>query len=207
MPKNYTTMPSLNGNLLVSTDFETTGPDPDRHEIIQIAFVPLDHNLEPVETIRPFYSNIAPMHPETADPESTRVHKLDLDWLRVHAPSQDRVQDNFLKWVEGIELAFDRRLVILAHNVSFEVKFLTKWLGQRGYDSIFNNQVRDSMSFAAGLNDMAFQRGRKPLFDRVALGWLCNHFAVVNDHAHDALADSIAAAKVYKKLLQVDIIA
>ncbi|MGN6133782.1 MAG: 3'-5' exonuclease [Aureliella sp.] len=199
-------MPTLNGNLLVSVDLESTGPDPDRHEIIQLAMLPLGHDLEPVTGIRPFYTNIAPMHPETVDPESTAVHGLDLDDLLLHAPSSDRVLEKFYKWFEGLELAFDRRLVMLAHNCPFESKFLSKWLGQKGYDRFFNHQTRDSMHFASALNDMAFQRGCKPPFERVSLAWLSNHFGIVNERAHDALADAVVCAKVYKKLLQTDII-
>lgn len=206
MPKNYTAMPHSNGNLMVAVDIETTGADTTRHEIIQVAMLPIGHNLEPVKDIKPFYTNIAPMHPETADPESTRVHKLDLDELMIHAPSSDRVQENFYKWVESIELAFDRRLIMLAHNVSFETKFISHWLGQSTYDRYFNNQSRDSMHTALTINDMAFARGCKPPFDRVSLTWLADHFGIPHEQAHDALADCVTCAKVYKKLLQMDII-
>lgn len=206
MPKNYTTMPTLNGNLLVAVDIETTGSQAGWHEIIQIGMVPLDHNLDPCTEIRPFYTNIAPLYPERADPESTRVHGLDLNELMIHAPARDRVEEDFVRWVEKVELAFDRRLVMLAHNCPFETKFISAWLGQKTYDTFFNHQSRDTMSVAIGINDMAFQRGRKPPFERVSLSWLCNHFAIVNDRPHDALADALVTAPLYKKLLQFDII-
>lgn len=206
MPKNYTTQPHWHGNMLAAIDFETTGGDENKHEIIQIAIVPLGLDYEPLSTIQPFYTSIAPMHPELADPGATAVHGINLDDLMVYAPSHDQVEDMLIRWVADLELAYERRIIPLAHNWSFECRFMQKWLGFDLFQKMFQVSARDPMVVATAINDMAFLRGRRAPFERVSNGWLCEHFGIVNEHAHDALYDCYATAKVYKKLLETDLI-
>jgi len=99
MPKHYSALPQHNGNLLCAVDLETTGSDPKRHEIIQIAFAPLNVNYEVHEGIAPFYMNIKPMTPETADPAATRVHGLNINDLVNHGVDPERVAEKFEDWL------------------------------------------------------------------------------------------------------------
>lgn len=205
MPKNYQALPQFHGNLICAIDIETTGADVKLHDIIQLAVVPLDHNYEPLTTIPAFTSYMRPLRPENADPEATRVHNIDLDSLAV-APTAERVIDRWIEWVNRIELAFDRRLIMLAHNSAFEHRFLIKLLGDKLYYTLFNANTRDSLTLALGINDMAVQQGKAPPFERCNMGWLCNHFGIDNPKAHDAYHDAIACAKLYQALLKVDVI-
>ena len=206
MPKHYSALPQMNGNLVCAVDIETTGADPDKHEIIQVAFAPLNTNYEMLEGVRPFYMDVAPLTPETADPAATRVHGLSLDDLVASAPHPDRVLEKFYTWFENLELAFDRKLIMLAHNHSFEVKFLSKFFGPDYFNKAFNACTRDSMGAAIAVNDHAVFHGRRPPFERVSLPWLCEHFGISNPKAHDALADATAGALVYRNILQMDIL-
>lgn len=206
MPKHYSSLPQHNGNLICAVDIETTGADPFTHEIIQVAFVPLDTNYEMLKGVRPFYTDVRPLSPETADPAATRVHGLGMDELVTHAPHPDRVLEKFEKWVEDLELAFDRKLIMLAHNGSFEVKFLERWFGPAFFNKAFNACSRDSMLAAIAVNDHAVFHGRRPPFERVSLPWLCEHFGINNPKAHDAFADATAGALVYRNILQMDIL-
>ncbi len=54
------------------------------------------------------------------------------------------------------------------------------------------------MLLAIAINDKAAMRGEAIPFNRVGLGSLCNKFNVVNSNAHDALADALAEAEVYR---------
>lgn len=50
------------------------------------------------------------------------------------------------------------------------------------------------------MNDRAAFAGQEVPFARVGLQSLCNRLGVVNQRPHDALADSLAEAEVYRAL-------
>jgi len=206
MPKHYSSLPQHNGNLICAVDLETTGSDPDKHEIIQLAFVPLDTDYTMLETIEPFYMNVKPLHPETADPAATRVHGLNLDHLVLNGVDPDEVNERFEDWFADLELAFDRRLIMLAHNCQFEIKFLSKLFGPHFMERVFNFQTRDSMAAAIYINDHAVMQGKVPPFDRVNLTHLCTVLGIKNPKEHDAFADATAGALVYRELLKMDVL-
>jgi DNA polymerase III epsilon subunit-like protein len=193
----------LNGNLLCSVDLETTGRRAGYHEIIQIACVPLNSELKPSATIRPFYMEMKPDFPERAEAQALHKNHLSLTDLLQCAPSQDRVRDLFTEWFEGLDLPFKKSLVPLAHNWAFEASWLKEWLGITLFDDIWFSHARDGMLLAIAINDRAAMRGEAIPFNRVGLGSLCNKFHVVNANAHDALADALAEAEIYRALLQM----
>ena len=193
--------PHLDGNLMAAVDLETTGTQPGYQEIIQIAVLPLDSNLRPLDGTLPFYTHIRPHHPERETPAATQKHKIPMTELMLHAPESDRVADWLVEWFEALRLPFKRCLVPLAHNWAFESSFLKAWLGVPMVDQMFHSHARDSMLYAVSLNDLADFRGLKKPFEHVSLGSLCTKLGIVNVNAHDALSDCIAEAEVYRTLL------
>lgn len=206
MSKIYPGLTTINGNLLVAIDLETTGREPGYHEIIQIAILPLDNNIRPLKDVRPFYTTIRPDYPERQEPGAARVHRLTLSELLLHAPTQDRVADYLLEWFHHLELPHSRTLTPLAQNWSFERAFLTAWLGVDMVDTLFHPLARDPMSFAIALNDQAAFRGEELPFAHVGLGSLCNRFGITNETAHDALSDCFATAEVYRAMLALNLV-
>ncbi|MBX7136243.1 MAG: 3'-5' exonuclease [Fimbriimonadaceae bacterium] len=205
MSKVYPGMHHLYGNVLAVVDLETSGRRAGYHEIIQIAVVPLNEDIRPMEEVRPFYTTVAPLHPERADKRSTKVHGLCIEDLVAHAPHPDRVQDMLLEWYAKLDLPVGKCLVPLAHNWAFEASFLKAWLGVDLTSELFHSNARDSMLYALSINDRATFEGEHPPFKRVNLDALCKKFNVANTHAHDALADSIAEAEVYRAMLTTNL--
>jgi len=201
--QTYPGLLHLNGNLLVSVDLETTGRQPGYHEIIQIACVPLGPELRPAQGLMPFYTEIKPNFPERAEQQAQFKHNISTEQLLLHAPDQDKVKDLFVEWFERLDLPFKKSLVPLAHNWAFEASFLKEWLGTVLFEEVWHSHARDGMLLAISINDRAAMRGEPIPFNRVGLGSLCNKFHVVNANAHDALADALAEAEVYRALLQV----
>ncbi len=201
MSKVYLGMKHLYGNILAAVDVETSGRRPGHHEIIQIAILPLDNDIRPLARVRPFYTTVRPQFPEREDPQSTKVHGIKFSDLVLHAPDQGRVQDMLIEWWKSIDLPVGKCLVPLAHNWSFESGFLKAWLGVDLAHEIFHSHARDAMTYALSLNDRAAFRGEKPPFSYVGLTALCKHFKVHNDQPHDALADCLAEAEVYRAML------
>lgn len=193
-------MLSLNGNTLAVVDVETTGEEPGFHEIIQVAIVPLDQELEP--KYRPFYTMIRPEFLDRAQPEAMRAHGISEEDL-VKAPSKETVMEALEEWYEGLEIPMNRRLMPLCQNASFDVPFMKAFLGPRHYETFFGHQVRDTMPFALGLNDSAAFAAESLPFGWVGLKPLCQHFGIDISQYHDSLADCLATAKVYRELLRM----
>lgn len=195
----FTSLPHLRGNPFAIVDVETTGLVAGYHEIIQIAIVPLNLDLD-VAQVRPFYYNIKPNNPEHAESQAGVVHGINIDDLLLNAPTQDKVLDYLLEWFSELPLGHERRLTPIAHNWGFERGFLTSWLGPDLMNSIFHPHPRDTMIYALMLNDRAAMMGKDPPFPRVGLVDMCRRLGIPLERAHDALADCMATAKLYSTL-------
>lgn len=196
-------MLTLNDNILAALDLETTGLLDGYHEIVQIGVVPLDHNLDPMD-ISPFYMNVQPKHPERASKKAMEVNGLDMEVL-MRCPTIWQVADCFGEWFDTLGLPSDKKLIYLTQNAPFDIAFMKHWLGLRGFDKYFHRRGRDTMFMAAGLNDQAAWKNRPIPFKRVGLKDLCQELGVQLDDHHDALADCIATAKVYREMLRYEI--
>jgi DNA polymerase III epsilon subunit-like protein len=189
-----------NNNLLCAIDVETTGLDSGKHEIIQIAVVPLRGDLTVNTAIPPFYTEIAPMHPERVEKGAFRVNKLNLEKIVETGMDAYRVADLFDEWVQRLNLPFRKKIMPLAHNFPFESRFLHSWLGQLSYDSFFYG-YRDTMAIVNMLNDMADMQNTPWPFPKINLEYVCSQLKVENLNPHDALGDAVATAECYRKLV------
>lgn len=205
MTKTYNGLVHLNGNVMAAVDFETTGKKPGYHEPIQVAIIALDADLRPLTGVRPFYHDISPKYPERAENDAMSVNKIDLEYLKLHAASADKIADILYEWWERLDLPFDKKLIPLAHNWPFENGFFRAWLGDELTEKFFHGHARDSMSYALSLNDRAAFRGEPVPFAKVGLGTLCKKFKVINAQAHDAMSDAMAEAELYRSMLHYDL--
>lgn len=192
---------NLNNNMMVAVDVETTGLLAGYHEIVQIAVVPLNSELQPCEDHRPFYISIRPDHPERQK-GAAGVHGLKMDELLSMSVSQEKAADLFDEWFVNLELPYKKRLAPLAHNWAFERGFLSHWLGLETFDAIFHPYARDTWVLATIINDAAAWHGRECPFTRIKLGAMCERFGFNVLNAHDALSDALATAKLYREMLR-----
>jgi DNA polymerase-3 subunit epsilon len=188
---------TLNDNVLAAMDTETTGRDPYYHEVIQIAIVTLDYNLDPCKT---FYTNIRPEHPERMEQDAVRTHGITLDVLETY-PDKHEMMDHLWDWFQELNLAPSKRLIPLCHNSQFDIPFVQQCLGQDFYNSMFGFPTRDSQALVTAMMDRAAYQGLAIPYPRAALGKVCEKLGIPLDDAHDALADALATARVYKRLL------
>ncbi len=186
--------------MVASIDCETTGTVAGFHEIIQLAIVPLDHQLKSLDGWCPFYTNIQPNHPERIDKEAFKINGLNLNAL-MDAPNQDRVIDLFEEWFETLPLPADGKLIPLSHNYIFEHAFLNAWLGKPTFDRYFHYHARDAMQLALAIKDKLALAGLELPFESISLVNLCEIYGIKNNNAHDALADALAEAELYRTLL------
>jgi DNA polymerase III epsilon subunit-like protein len=196
-------MLTLNGNVIAAVDLETTGLLDAYHEIVQVCVLPLDGNLDPMD-ISPFVMYVKPEHPERASEMAMKVNGLDMDML-LNCPDQWQVADCFDEWFATLDLPADKKFIYLTQNAPFDIAFMKQWLGLLGFEKYFHRRGRDTMFMAAGLNDQAAWKNKPIPFHRVGLKDLCKTFGVTLDNHHDALADCIATAKVYRELLRFEL--
>lgn len=192
----------LQGNLLCAVDVETTGFLVGKHDVVQVAVLPLDSDFRLLTTVMPFYMNLQPKRPENIDPDAMRTSRLNLADLIINGCEPYKAADLFVEWFYGLELGLDKRIVPVAHNWQFDKGFMVDWLGAKTYDAHFHYSYRDTMIALNFLNDRAAFNCETIPFSKLSLGHLCSVLGVVNDKPHDALADCAATAECYRRLLQ-----
>jgi len=166
----------------------------------------LDSDIRPIPSIRPFNMTVRPKHPTRQEKAAGCVPHHNLADLLLYAPESEKVADMLVEWFDRLELPFGKVLVPLVQNWAFESSFLKAWLGPNLVDKLFSSHARDPMLYAIAMNDKAAFMGEELPFNRVGLGPLCNKLNVINANPHDALADCLAAAEVYRALLHLDIV-
>jgi len=176
---------------LAFIDLETTGLDPNKHEIIEIGCIvarQVSQNGQgcTLEKIEEFEIRVKPEHLETAEPEALRINGYnETDW--VFASDLAQALKTLSDKTEGA--------MMIAHNLTFDWSFLEKAFAKTG--------VLNKMDFhRIDLLSVAFARlYHETKVDKFSLRALTEYFGLTNERAHTALADIRVSFEVYKKLL------
>lgn len=193
-----------NHALLTVIDVETTGFDCAYHDVVQVACLPLDPiTLDPHPDHRPFYQNIRPKYLARIEAEAMDVNGLDIDELNL-CPSREEVAEALLNWYRSMNLPVGKRLIPLTHNSPFDIPYMQQWLGHDLFYEIFSRRGRDTMYLAGGIQDAYAYKGLELPFNELGLKDLCKQFGINIDDHHDALADCIATAQLYRELLRME---
>ena len=200
-------MQHWNGNQLCMIDCETTSLDITRGEIIQLAILPLDSNIEPRQDVEPFCIYMQPRYPDRVEEEALKVNGITMEELFSKGFDQDVAIDLLESWIVKLDLPHNKygrpkKIIPAGQNyVGFDKFFLMRWLGQSHYDELFDYHVPDTMCTACYLNDRAAMRGDTVPFSKVNLTYLASTLKIPHERAHDALQDAFVAAQVYKRML------
>lgn len=160
-------------------DTETTGLDPrDGHKVIEIGCVEL---VNKIKTGRVFHAYI---NPEREVPnDAFRIHGISTEFLQ-DKPTFDKVAQDFVDFVKDAQL--------IAHNASFDMKFINFELRQCNLEIIERACVVDSLQIA---------RNKFPGASN-SLDALCKRFGIDTSKRikHGALLDAELLADVYLEL-------
>ncbi len=162
-------------------DTETTGFDPfEGHRIIEIGCVEL---INHVPTGRTYQQYINPERSMSED--NIAVHGLTEEFLS-DKPVFREIADGFLEFIGSDSM-------LIAHNASFDMKFLNAELSWLGYQPLSQDRVIDTLILAR----------KKFPGKRNNLDELCKRFQIDNSNRtfHGALLDSELLADVYLELL------
>ena len=200
-------MQHWNGCQCCAIDCETGGLDSCFHEILQLCILPLDSNFEPRKDVLPFYIHFKPDYPNQVDPAALKINKLNLAKLINEGLDKEQAKDLLEAWIKKLGLPMNRsgynrcKIVPLGQNYAFDKGFIIQWLGQDLYDEWFHYHFRDTMTTALFQNDRAAMHAESVPFPKVNLGYLCSQLKIKLDRGHDSLADCLATAAVYRKMI------
>lgn len=176
---------------LAFIDTETTGTDPNKHEIIELAVIVVkqtqrDGKGPKIEIVEECEWKIKPEHIENAEEAALRVNGYnEVDWM--FAVDRKKAMEEFSKKTQSC--------TFVSHNLVFDYAFVTKAFEETGVENRMHYAKLDTISIAfARLYDA-------PTADKFSLRALCELLKVENSKAHTALADTKALVEVYKKLM------
>lgn len=161
-------------------DTETTGLDPKSgHRVVEIGCVEMVHKLR---TGNSFHQYINPLRDMPAQAQA--VHGISSDFL-LDKPVFADIAQSFVDFVGDDS-------ILVAHNASFDMKFINHELKTHGYAMIGENRVIDTLAMA---------RGKFPGAP-ASLDALCRRFDVdlSRRDKHGALLDAELLAEVYIEL-------
>ncbi len=159
-------------------DVETTGGDPKRDRITEIAVILFDGQ----EQINSFTSLVNPQM--AISPYITRMTGIDNDMVK-DAPHFYEIAKEVVEITQGA--------VFVAHNVRFDYSFIQKEFRQLGYT--FTRPQ---------LCTVKLSRRVIPGLSSYSLGNLCQELQITNERPHRAWADAEATTHLLKLLLDRD---
>jgi DNA polymerase-3 subunit epsilon len=162
-------------------DTETTGMDPaDGDKLVEIGCIELENHMP---TGRTYHQYINPERDVPA--EAVAVHGLTQEKLK-NEPTFGEIVGDFLDFI-----GTDSKLI--AHNASFDVKFMNAELKTYGFPALEPKRIIDTLAMAR----------KKFPGSPASLDALCRRFNIDNTSRtlHGALLDSELLAEVYLELL------
>jgi DNA polymerase III epsilon subunit-like protein len=178
---------------LAFIDTETSGLDPDKHEIIELAVVLVKQTDRPgkgpkIEVIAEKDWKIKMVNREAAEDQALRVNGYnEVDWM--FAVDLESALKEFVKLTEGA--------TFVSHNLTFDYAFISKAFSKTGVENRMHYGKLDTISIAfARLYDI-------PQAQSFSLKALAQLFKIENKKSHTALSDTITLVEIYKKLMGI----
>lgn len=176
---------------LAFVDIETTGFEPERHEIIELGLVlvrQLGDKGQEFEVIEELEFKIKPERIQDADPQSLKVNGYDPSaWIFA----------NTLTEAMKVFAEKTKDAIFVAHNLTFDYSFIDKAFKTTAIENKMFYPKIDTISLAFA------KLHANPKIDKFRLQKLCEYFGVQNERAHSALADTRALFEVYKRLMNL----
>ena len=158
-------------------DTETTGLDPQKHEIIEIAVK---------SPLGVFHSLVKPQHIETAEPKALEMNGYAANPDRWDsAPTIEEVLPSVMLHLSGCIMA--------GHNVGFDKDFL-----QEAHINLYCARL----PFYHFLDTVTLAMEQIPDLTRFNLNVVCDVLGVSNEGAHTALVDVLRCESAMNKMLR-----
>lgn len=181
-------------NKVLWIDLETTGLDPEKHGVIQIACV-YEENKQVVSKIN-IQTNI--FDGDLIDPRAMDVNKVFEEDMKRFAHPSEAFKDliTFLERHVN-KLDYNDRMYLAGYNVGFDINFLKKWFEKNknyNFNKYFYRKHIDVMQAVIFLSYYNFIHP-----ENHRLTTLCEYYDIYLD-AHDAMSDILATRELSNKL-------
>jgi DNA polymerase-3 subunit epsilon len=177
-------------------DVETTGLDPTRHEVIDVAIVfdaeaipadaPWTRHLRREGPAAVWHTRIRPERIEDAEPKALEVNGYTPEaWA--DAPTADQVVDTI------VELLVESKAVLVGHNVTFDRDFIAALVRRQGRTARLGYHTVDTVTLCytslvpCGLTALSLDNVRR-------------FIDIPTQGSHAALKDALDAREVYYRL-------
>lgn len=181
------------GFVPIVLDLETSGSDPDKHGILEIAAVCPSMKEGHLSLDHIFHRHVALNDGVDIDPEASRVHNIPIDHPFRFAISLKEMLEDFRTYIErNCERYHSRRGIIVGHNPSFDMAFLNRACAAYGIElPVHSYTFIDTAS-------MGLLRHRETVLAR-----LCQkeRLGFMHDQAHSALYDAYMTARLFWSFL------
>jgi len=178
-------------------DVETTGTDPKRNDVIQLATL-VEIDGEVVEGYNHF---MAPRNPGAVEQVALQINNKNFWEIMKYPPAEQSVLDLNKMMEQYINKLNPKDKFILAgYNARFDYDFLRALYGKVGnkwFGSYIFWPVLDVSTLVAAYLATGKERGMK----NYKLGTLCKHFGIPIN-AHDAMSDIRATKELFMHLLK-----
>lgn len=193
-------------------DVETTGLDPHKHALLQIAA----EYYEDGKLVSSFDENVRNMG-AAVNLGALKVNKLTAQAITTGAnvdPSGGQNgADPVIKFVDYL-LGLGKKVTVCGHNVAFDLGFIKVAMAQRGFEgleSVLSHKVLDTATLALALQEAGIYTG-----DKTSVADLAAEFGVetklpvsedklsliVNNNLHNAAVDVHVTAKIYFAMIK-----
>jgi len=176
--------PAFNEMNLFFFDSETSGLNPYRHEMIEVAYLITDATGKKV--IKEYSAKVMPTKPVEPDAAAINGYTPEV-WAKEAIPIDHAFTDM---------LAVARDTMLVGQNIYFDWSFLEVALIKRGARWPGSYYKIDTAALAIPLV-------RAGIIPNIKLSTLSNFFKVPHENAHTALADVKACKGVYVKLMEL----
>ena len=170
----------IEDTLFAVVDLETTGFDPGKDRIVQMAAVVVDGSGTVVDS---WDTVVRPESPEQYEHGAEHVHGISREMVQKGMLLSDALR-RMWSMTEG--------KVFTAHNARFDISFLEAESRRVGMDRSVEWHV-DTLKLARKADQQKLRRH--------TLEALCEHYGVERERAHEAMSDARATATILMKLL------
>lgn len=182
------------GTKILYIDLETTGLNPYKNGVIQIAGIIEINGKE----VRSFNYKIKPFKEDLIDLKALGVSSTTLEDLKGFKTPLRAYKDLLYIFDKYID-KYDRKdkFIVCGYNVKFDLDFLKQFWKKNGDNYLFSyiGKVKDPLFIIQWLEAM-----NKMKTQNNTLTTICSFFDIKLENAHDAMADITATKELAKRL-------
>lgn len=197
----------LNSNIMCAISIDTTGPDPDKHDIVGIGLIPMDIDFKPMAQLLPFDYIIKPERLENITQDGlvkVGMSQRDVTQARVSGCDTLEVIDYFERWFEDILCMKQKKYITpLAYNWPVVIQFLISWMGKYHCSHYFSYRYRDILSLGCSINDMNYLRDQHILFEKYHFSYMGIKLGIAAQTARrrSSLDDALLIMEIYRRII------